>query len=71
MTVKLYSTENCPMCNMLKRKLSDAHIDYEVCTDMDIMSQLGIRSVPQLEAEGRLMNLPTAMAYIKSIESGD
>ncbi len=69
--ITVYSTENCPMCNMLKAKLNASQIDYTVCTDMDTMTKLGIRSVPQMDVDGKLMNLPTAMQYIKSVGSGN
>ena len=36
MNVILYST-GCPKCNILKKKLADAKIDYSVIEDVDVM----------------------------------
>jgi len=66
----LYSTENCPMCKMLKQRLDSAKIEYEVCMDMDKMVELDITHVPVLGVDGLLMNMPAAIGYINSIESG-
>lgn len=67
----LYSTETCPMCKMLKRKLDEAKVDYEICMDVDQMKSLGISHVPVLSVDGSLMNLQNAIGYINSIESGE
>ena len=69
--IVLYSTEHCPMCNMLKQKLNAAKLEYEICTDVDQMLQLGIHSVPKMLADGKLLNLSEAVKYINQIKRGD
>lgn len=45
--VVLYST-GCPRCNVLKKKLSERRIEFEECSDVEEMRELGITTVPML-----------------------
>ena len=60
----LYSNE-CPKCKILKQKLDDKNILYEVCDDIDLMIEKGFRSMPVLELNGEVMNYLEAINYIK------
>ena len=60
----LYSNE-CPKCKILKQKLDDKNILYEVCDDIDLMIEKGFRSMPVLELNGEVMNYLEAVNYIK------
>ena len=52
----LYST-GCPRCRVLQRKLDEAGISYEVNSNIERMTALGLRSAPALEVDcGRFFN---------------
>lgn len=63
MNVILYST-GCPKCNILKKKLADAKIDYKVIEDVDVMTSKGLKEVPWLEVDGNLMNFVDSSKWI-------
>lgn len=63
MNVILYST-GCPKCNILKKKLEDAQIDYNVIEDVDVMISKGLKEVPWLEVDGNLMNFVDSSKWI-------
>ena len=63
MNVILYST-GCPKCNILKKKLADAKIDYSVIEDVDVMVSKGLKDVPWLEVDGNLMNFADSSKWI-------
>lgn len=63
MNVILYST-GCPKCNILKKKLADAKIDYKVIEDVDVMVSKGLKDVPWLEVDGNLMNFVDSSKWI-------
>ena len=63
MNVILYST-GCPKCNIIKKKLEDAKIDYKVIEDVDVMVSKGLKEVPWLEVDGNLMNFVDSSKWI-------
>jgi len=63
LNVILYST-GCPKCNILKKKLEDAQIDYKVIEDVDVMVSKGLKDVPWLEVDGNLMNFVDSSKWI-------
>jgi glutaredoxin len=57
----LYTTD-CPMCKMLKNKLDAKKINYEVCTDVEKMLNLNIKTVPVIQLDNEtLMSLREAL----------
>lgn len=65
MQIILYRSLTCPKCKVLETKLKQKGITFEECTDINIMSQMGITSVPQLQVDGGpLMDLRTANDWI-------
>lgn len=64
---KLY-TLNCPICKVVKQKLDDAGIEYEVCTDTDEMTLLGIDTLPVLCVAGNLLHAKQIYDYIREYE---
>lgn len=60
----LYST-GCPQCQVLKKKLDNAKIEYSVVTDINIMQKKGFMSVPILEVNDKCMNFIEANNWIK------
>ena len=60
----LYST-GCPQCKVLAGLLDKKGIQYEYCSDVNHMMQIGISSVPMLEIDGEILNFQKAMAWVK------
>lgn len=71
MEVTLYST-GCPKCNVLKKKLEAANINYTEVTDTDKVSQIcnstGFDSVPIIAIEdGHILDFNRAIAWVKQV----
>ena len=63
--VKIYTTDTCPRCKVLKVKMDAKGIPYESITDVDEIQRLGIMSVPYMQInDGELMDFATANAWI-------
>lgn len=62
--VKLYST-NCPKCRVLEIKLRQKNIPHTVVTDMEKIVGTGHRTVPLLEADGKIMEFTEALEFIR------
>jgi len=62
----LYST-GCPRCKTLKTLLDKDGVKYEVISDVDYMTSLGIESVPVLEYEGKRYSFIEAIKSIGDI----
>lgn len=63
--VILYSN-NCPRCKILKRKLDDNKINYEIIDDVDIMIDKGLSTVPVLEINGRMLDFKEAVEWVNN-----
>lgn len=63
----LYTTEHCPRCKVLKMKLQAKNIAYVEISDVDVMTAKGIKSVPVLEVDDKLMGLDEANKFIKTL----
>lgn len=61
--VALYGT-GCPKCKILKTKLNKKNIKYQEFTDVNKMLDMGIKSVPYLEVNGKLMNFTEANDWV-------
>lgn len=61
--VILYSN-NCPRCKILKRKLDDNKINYEIIDDVDTMIDKGLSTVPVLEINGRMLDFKEAVEWV-------
>lgn len=71
MEVTLYST-GCPKCNVLKKKLEAANVNYTEVTDTDKVTQIcnstGFDSVPIIAIEdGHILDFNRAIAWIKQV----
>ena len=60
----LYSND-CPKCKILKFKLDDKNIQYELCSDINIMMSKGFQSTPMLEVEEVTMNYLDSINWVK------
>lgn len=61
--VTLYST-NCPKCNVLKAKLEQANIEFDIVTDENVMIEKGFSSAPMLEVDDEEMGFMEALKWI-------
>ncbi len=65
--VKIYTTDTCTRCAVLKAKMDAKGIAYESITDVDEIKKLGIMSVPYVQVDdGELMDFATANAWINN-----
>lgn len=60
----LYSS-HCPKCVVLEQKLKQKNIQYEICDDIDLMVQKGMKSAPALEVGDEFMDFTEAIKWIK------
>lgn len=63
MAVTLYST-GCPQCNVLKKKLDLAGIEYNTIEDPDAIAAKGFMTAPLLEVEDKVMQFKEAVDWI-------
>lgn len=63
--ITLYST-GCPQCKVLKQKLDENKIEYEIVTDEDLMLKKGFTSAPMLDVDGEIMNTQQAFQWLNN-----
>ena len=63
--VTLYST-GCPKCNVLKQKLDEKGIQYEVSSDTDKMMELGFMAAPVLQVGEEYMDFSKAIQWLRT-----
>lgn len=65
--VKIYTTDTCTRCAVLKSKMDAKGIAYKSITDVNEIKKLGIMSVPYVQVDdGELMDFATANAWINN-----
>lgn len=62
--ITLYST-GCPNCNVLKKKIDDLEIEYELNTNVEKMIELGFKTAPIMTVDGINMNFVESINWIK------
>lgn len=69
--ITLYST-GCPKCNVLIKKLDNAHIAYSLNTTFAVNDLIakGYDEVPLLEVEGKLLKFTEAVNWINDQVKG-
>lgn len=65
MKVTLYST-HCPRCIVLSKKLAEKGIEYEEVTDVNLMQEKGIKTVPMLGLDDELLDFGKAVSWINN-----
>lgn len=66
----LYSN-HCPLCKGLQKALDSHNIAYEICTDINIMQQMGITRTPMLLVDDTLMSNQKALRWVISQENNE
>lgn len=64
MKITLY-TIHCPACNVLKKKLDAAGIEYTLVDDINVLNNLGYKVFPVLNVDGEDFNLSKANQWLK------
>jgi glutaredoxin len=62
--VTLYSND-CPKCKILKSKLENKNIQYDLCSDIDIMILKGFQTTPVLQIDDKTMTYLDAINWVK------
>lgn len=63
----LYTT-HCPKCIILKNKLDEKGVKYDIVDDKKIMIEKKMLSSPQLEVDGNVMTFSEAIEWVKQIK---
>lgn len=66
MNVILYST-GCPKCNVLKKKLDKAKVDYSVVSDKEAILKTGFTTVPVLQVDDKFLEFKEANEYLNTL----
>ena len=62
--ITIYTTETCPKCRILKKKLEDKGLEYTEVTDEEKLRQMDILSVPVMTVDGERMDFAEAIKYV-------
>ena len=69
MNIILYKSETCPQCKILKKKMEQKGIAFTEETNVQIMNEKGITTIPQLEVDGvRYTSVKAASDWINAQE---
>lgn len=63
--VILYSN-GCPKCNVLKSKLESKKIEFTESDDFSKLEKIGIKSLPIMEIDGKILTFVEANAWINN-----
>lgn len=64
----LFSTESCPRCAVLRKKLEQKNIPFQETHDLEEVINLGYKSAPILKIDGNTyLQLKEANEYIKML----
>lgn len=55
----------CPRCKVLKMKLDQKGIKYEVVNDVEVMKAKGFNEVPKIEVDGIAYGFKEAVEWLK------
>lgn len=70
MQITIYTTNTCPKCQILKKKLKEKNIPFLEETDVNKMLELDILAVPQMKIDnGKLMNFEQAVQWVNKQEA--
>ena len=62
----LYSND-CPKCKVLKTKLDQKNVQYEVCSELDELIARGIMSMPVLRINDEFLEFSEAVKYANGL----
>lgn len=59
-------SNNCPKCQILKKKLEQKGILYEVSEDFEVLLNNNIETIPVLSVDGKLMEFKDATIWVNN-----
>ena len=62
----LYSN-GCPRCMILEQKLTEKNINFVKNTDVDEMISMGLKDVPWIKIDDKLMNFADSFQWINNL----
>ena len=66
--IKLYVTDSCGKCKILKKKLDDKGIEYEIEDDVSVVlakaKEIGVSTVPIIYKDGKLVRFTEMMQWV-------
>lgn len=70
--ITVYTTNTCPKCKILKKKLAEKNILFSEEQDVSKMMELDIMSVPKLQVDNEpLMDFEEAVQWVNLQESAE
>ena len=64
--ITIYTTETCPKCKILKKKLQNKEIPYVEIQDIDELMKLNIDEVPVAKVDDNIMNFNEAITWVNN-----
>lgn len=64
--IVLFSS-GCPKCKVLKQKLDDRKIEYEVSEDFDELIEQNLQTVPVLKVDGEYYQFGEAIKVVNEL----
>ena len=64
--ITIYTTEACPKCKILKKKLDSKGIQYKEIKDIEILKSLDIYEVPVLEVDNKTLEFNEANEWVNN-----
>lgn len=55
----------CPRCKVLKMKLDQKGVQYEIVNDIEVMMAKGFNEAPKLEVDGVVMGFKDAKKWVE------
>lgn len=63
----IYTSETCPRCKILKKKMTDKNIPFvEEGNNYSTILELGMTELPVLQMDNTFMDYPTANNWVNS-----
>ena len=64
--ITIYTTDTCPKCKILKKKLEGKKIDYKEVSDIEVLKSLDIYEVPVVEIDGNYLEFNEANNWVNN-----
>lgn len=65
--IVLYSND-CPRCKILKAKLDQKGVEYQIVNDVALMISMGMSMMPVLEVEGVRYEYGEAVKWVNNLK---
>lgn len=65
--ITLYTT-HCPKCQVLEKKLMQAQITFDVCEDIDYMTERGWKQAPVLTVGEKIFTFAEAVKWVNEVK---